>query len=210
MMGEIENAMIARLRLATKVDGLLGYRIPTIDSYGEELGSETLRLQVATLPSVWFTFMGAEATGDDDQAWSGRFVAVAAAGNARNERASRLGAAGAVGVYQIAKDLRGLFKGHQLGLPIEPLTARSIRLIKSPILVKNGVNVLAVEFVTGWYEGAEFEAPALITAENEAHEGDPDWIVRRQLGDFTTFNVKWEPPVPSDVEQTIDLSQEAP
>jgi len=210
-MDLIENAIIARLKLANGAAGVLGYTLRSINSYGEQLASENLKQVINSLPAVWVTFLGAQrVAGEDDHQWSARFVVIAAHRNARNEKASRLGAAGEVGVYQIANDIRGLFNGHRLGLAIDDLSPNAIRLIKSPVLAQNMVNVLAVEFETGWYEGADFEAPALITAENASHAEDPDWVARRQLGDFTTFNVAWGPPVPSDVEQTITLPQEAP
>lgn len=211
MMDLIENGIIARLKLANSTPGLLGYTLKSIDSYGEQLASENLKGVITNLPAVWVTFLGAQkVAGEDDCQWSARFVVIAAHRNARNEKASRLGAGDDVGVYQIANDIRGLLNSEQLGLAIDGLDPQAIRLIKSPVLARQMVNVLAVEFLTGWYEGASFEKPELIAAANAAHEDDPDWVPRRQVGNFTTFNVAWGPPVPTDVNQTITLPQEAP
>ena len=209
MMGEIENAMVKRLKLANGVAGLLGYTLRSIESYGEQLRSDKVKTVANTTPAVWVTFLGAQKiAGEDDHVWQARFAVIAAHKNARNEAASRLGAGDEVGVYQIANDVRGLFNGHSLGLAIGGLDPQAIRLIKSPELAQSMVNVLAVEFLTDWYEGVGFEAPGLITAENAARAGEPGYVPRRQLGDFANFNVKWEPPVPSDTGDSITVPQE--
>ena len=209
MMGEIENAMIKRLKLANGVAGLLGYTLRSIESYGEQLRSDKVKTVANTTPAVWVTFLGAQKiAGEDDHVWQARFAVIAAHKNARNEAASRLGAGDEVGVYQIANDVRGLFNGHSLGLAIGGLDPQAIRLIKSPELAQSMVNVLAVEFLTDWYEEDAFEAPGMIAAENAARADEPGYVPRRQLGDFANFNVKWEPPVPSDTGDSITVPQE--
>ncbi|MDP7142688.1 MAG: DUF1834 family protein [Alphaproteobacteria bacterium] len=112
MIGTIENALIARLDRINDA-GALGYNLRQIKSYSGELRSQAERARMKDFPAAWLAFDGADPVQDLNGfvKMRGRWTWLVATENFRNEKASRHGAGGDVGVYQIGTDLISIFAG---------------------------------------------------------------------------------------------------
>ncbi len=179
IFSDLEDAIIARLTgKSGNGDGKLGYAL-TVGSYGGEFDSE------ADLESARVKFPCAlvllKEIGRGQENSTGQKVPVTytifvAAQNRRGDRARRQGAAGQVGTYQIAWDIRALLKGQMLGLDeeIDPLVPGSIISIINGTINSRSVSVYAMTLTTHWYEDL---APVSDDSLGEFLELDAAWDI---------------------------------
>ncbi|MDB5432425.1 MAG: Mu-like prophage FluMu protein gp37 [Caulobacter sp.] len=177
MIGEIENAMLARLQAASDSDAL-GYRFKKLASLPIDF-DERLAEYVKDFPAAWSVFSGAtlvESYSSGAAKVEGSFAIVVAATNLRNEAQARHGgAAGEIGSYQLVSDAAGLLLGQELGLDIEAVAFRAITTLYSGKMIgERRASVLALEMTVRF-----LISPA-------AGAGD--------LNDFTTFHADWDVP----------------
>lgn len=155
MIAEIEDAIIARIIAAASATPGLGYKLPTVESYGGELDGD-LATVVRKFPAVWVTFAGCKASTKANSAgtkWKTQatFVTMAGSRNVRGERATRQGVKVAgvlkeVGAYQMLKDISLLLAGNDLGLAITRLQPGAIRTLYNTKLKGQGLAVFAREW----------------------------------------------------------------
>jgi phage gp37-like protein len=181
MIAAIENGMRADLNAAS-AGGLLGYAWRTSETYPEEWDSYLKEKGDWKSPAHWAVFAGAtdlRFTDIGNVRLSGaQFGLVVAAENLRNETATRHGGpdgAGEVGSYQLALDALAILSGSKLGLDIDPLRPRSMRLVRPFDALKDRkVSMIALQFETA------FEITTLPA------EAD--------LDDFRTLHLDWDVP----------------
>lgn len=182
MIGELENAVIARLKAAS--DGnYLGYKYRTFETYPADWDAY-LTTKVLNWPAVWVTFGGMteiERVADGSYVMA-HFGIVVAAQNLRNETMTRQGGPNGTaepGSYQLAWDVIGLINGSDLGL--DWLNACEFKALKfvaaTPAMLQKSVSMLAVEFTTRF-----LLMPDRIDLTGEF------------TGDLATFDVKWDVP----------------
>ncbi len=155
MIAAIEDAIIARIVAAASATPGLGYKLPTVESYGGELDDD-LAAVVRKFPAVWVTFAGCRAStkaSTQGNKWKtpATFVTMCGSRNVRGERATRKGLTVGgvikeVGVYQILKDVGLLLAGNDLGLAITPLKPGAIRTLYNTKLNGQGLAVFAREW----------------------------------------------------------------
>ncbi|MYM32261.1 DUF1834 family protein [Duganella sp. CY15W] len=143
MIGQIEDAMIARLKTLQVAR--------SVESYGGQFDDEAFDV-ARVLPAIWVTFAGA---GKPEQRASGKFLTpltfavMCAARSVRSERASRHGGpAGEIGAYQMVEALMPLFAMEDLGLPIDHFRPGAIRTLYNTKLRSIGLAVFAQEWHT--------------------------------------------------------------
>lgn len=161
MIAEIEDAIIARIVAAAAATPGLGYKLPTVESYGGELDDD-LAAVVRKFPAVWVTFAGCRAstkmaTAGGKWKTQATFVTMCGSRNVRGERATRQGLTVGgvikeVGVYQILKDVGLLMAGSDLGMAITPLKPGAIRTLFNTKLNGQAVAVFAREWHTEFIE----------------------------------------------------------
>lgn len=161
MIADIEDAMIARIVAAAAATPGLGYKLPTVESYGGELDDD-LAAVVRKFPAVWVTFAGCRAstkltTAGGKWKTQATFVTMCGSRNVRGERATRKGLTvdgviKEVGVYQILKDVGLLMAGSDLGLAITALKPGAIRTLFNTKLNGQAVAVFAREWHTEFIE----------------------------------------------------------
>lgn len=154
MIGAIEQAMINRVNAAASSNAL-GYAL-TAQSYAGELDADGGG-EVRNFPAVWITFAGErpDAQGPGRSTWMRAvFTAFCAQRNRRNDAASRHGAAGKVGAYQLLEDVRAVLLGQTLDLEISPLAPGAVRTIIAGKLQGEQAVVYAVEFTTRYALGS--------------------------------------------------------
>lgn len=196
MIGSIEEAILTRIRAASDA-GTLGYRVRTITSLPSESLDDFFTREVIQFPAVAAVFAGCPTPEDmgRGQTWryAPTFVLVVAAANARNERATRQGAAGEVGSYQLAHDVTRLLVGQRLGLEIDPLEPGPVRSLFTGAVRKRPVSLYGVELRT------RFVLEGLGTEE---------------LPDFATFHANWDVPplgtvaAPLPADDTADATDD--
>lgn len=196
MIGEIELAILARVRAASDQNAL-GYRLPTIASYAGETDDD-LATRIKAFPAVWVHYAGSsfsERGGGQHQAES-TFAVIAASKNAGGEEARRHGDQRKPGAYRIALDCLGLLAGQTLGLDIQPFKPRRI--------VSIGGRKLAQKQI----------APYML--ELRVLHGFPAVRLAGGIADFATFHADWDlppignvtPPLPAanaDASDTVEL-----
>ncbi|MEW5727723.1 MAG: phage protein Gp37 [Pseudomonadota bacterium] len=186
MIGEIENAIIARLEGASP-----GYKLH-VATYGGELDDiETLGTVVPKFPAALVVMKG---IGRPQPSAGGRIVPVtwtvfACAQNRRNERASRHGArTGAeVGSYQLVTDIRALLKDSRLGLEIGPMVPGLVSSLFNGKLKAALISVYACDFTCTFFEDD--------VAAEDAAAGD--------LSDFLTLRAYWDLPPHGNVQPPL-------
>lgn len=193
MIGAIENAMLARIQQASDAD-LLGYRLRTVKSYAadldERLEAEQLRNQ---FPAVWVVFTGwAQPVERGPRLWSTQagWTLVVGARNLRNDRATRHGAAGEPGSYQLLVDVQALLVGQRLGLPIDPIAPGPARSLYNGDLAQQQISLYALDLTT------RFDIEAALDG------ADP-------LGEFETFNANWDIPPHGNVGRELPADDSA-
>lgn len=155
MITEIEDAIIARIVAAAAATPGLGYKLPTVVSYGGELDGD-LEAVVRKFPAVWVTFAGCRASVKVDtqgNKWRtpATFVTMVGSRNVRGERSTRQGVKVAgvlteVGAYQMLKDVSLLLAGSDLGLAITRLKPGAIKTLYNTQLRSSGLAVFAREW----------------------------------------------------------------
>lgn len=167
MIAAIENAIAARLQSASDL-GILGYRLKTVATYGGQLDDEeSVRRAATMLPACFVVCLGESLEADlggGRYRMEGLFGVIAAAGNARSERDRRHGGPGAVGTYQMRRDIRTLLTDQTLGLEQGYLVPRGTRPFFTRVLDGLGISVLSVEFSMSWCEEAAGQAESVPAA----------------------------------------------
>lgn len=198
MIGEIENAILGRLQAASD-SNVLGYKFRTLETYGGQFDDQRLP-ELVQFPAGYVVFLGdrhKQEHGAFDE-YEGTFALILAATNYRNEQATRHGAAGEVGTYQLITDARALLKRQTFGLDIGGLTPGDARPLFTGQVKQRRASVFAVEFKTTFTDATSVEAKI------------------SGLDDFLRFHAAWdvppignvgEPPDPEnpDAEDIIEL-----
>lgn len=200
MFDQVEDAIIARIKAAASATPGLGYKLPTVESYGGEL-DENLEAVIRKFPAVWVTFAGCKAsvkakTAGDKWKTQATFVTMCGARNVRGERATRQGVKVGgvikeVGVYQMLKDVAALLSGNDLGLQITRLQPGAIRTLFNTKIGNQGLAVFARE----WH--CEFT------------EGQPREQIDPSSGDFLKFGIGYYSQPDdgvADVSSVVNLS----
>ena len=161
MISQIEDAIIARINAAAAATPGLGYKLPTVESYGGELDDD-LAAVVRKFPAVWVTFAGSGksrpvATARNKWITPATFVVMVGARNVRGERATRKGLTVGgvikeVGVYQMLSDISLLLVNNDLGLPIEYFKPGATRTLFNTKLNGQAMAVFAREWHTEFVE----------------------------------------------------------
>ncbi len=180
MIASIELAMIAALRVAAETRPL-GYAWRTLETYPEEWDSYLKEKGDWKAPAAWAVFAGATSLRFTDlgavRVEGAQFGLVVAAENLRNEAATRHGGPEGTaepGSYQLALDALSILAGSNLGLDIDPLQPRAIRLVRPfDALKERKVSMLALQFETG-FEFSTFPIDAELDAFETLHI---DWDV---------------------------------
>ncbi|QUM72183.1 phage protein Gp37 [Sphingopyxis granuli] len=157
MIAQIELAMLAALKAAGDF-GVLGYAWRTLETYPEEWDSYLKEKGDWKSPAAWAVFAGANAIRFTDlgnvRLEGAQFGLVVAAENLRNETATRHGGpagAGEPGSYQLALDALAILSGRDLGLDIDQLVPRSLRLVRPfDALKERKVSMIALQFETAF------------------------------------------------------------
>lgn len=193
IFAELEDAILKRItdRVGTGA-GKLGYSL-NVGQYAGEFDSEA-DLEAARLKFPCALILMKE-IGRGQENSTGQKVPVTytifvAAQNRRGERARRRGAAGAVGTYQIAWDIRQLLKGQMLGFDadIDPLVPGPISNVINGSSNSKSVSVYACSFSTNWYEDL---AP----------------MSDEQLGEFLELDVAWDIPPHGNVNPPLPAAE---
>ena len=201
MIGAIEKGIVDRIKAANGPSQALGYSLRCIASYGNELDDDINKV-IKQFPAVWVVYQGEPRP---KEATAGRwihapaFAIVCCAKSLRNEKASRRGAGGEIGSYQIFQDVRALLTGQTLGLEISPIEPGEVR----PIVNAKTRDKNASIYVQTVHTGYESNQPADAAT----------------LDDFATFHSDWDipphgnvtPPLPADeadAEDTVILETE--
>jgi len=151
---------------------------------------------VKSFPAVWVVFKGEAAPediGDGAFRHQPTFSILVGQQNRRNEKASRRGADGKVGSYQMIEDIRGLLAGQSLALDIETFQPGAVRA-----LVNNKTaSIYALEVSTRYVSEAAFDTVADTFAALHV-----DWDVP-PLGNVTGPLPVTDPLNPADAEDLI-------
>ncbi len=208
MIGEIETAIVTRI-LSASSGGHLGYKLKTVASYGGQFDSDQeLKKALPGMPGAWVTLLRDR---KDREIVNGlwrmkaEFAIIVAATSKRNEAARRHGAAGAVGVYQIARDIRILLADQKLGLEMDYLTPEGARTFPLAVAEANSVGILAVEFSTTYQL---MGSPDIPTAALPPHTADDTLLagLNRAAGvtDFALAHVDWDAPLAKSDDVTLE------
>lgn len=172
MIGDIETAIVERLKTAE-----LGYKMQVAPFKANS--DEDIEIVLKNSRASALVVFESENKTDDDYGMARTevtFGILLFARNVRNERASRLGGNGAVGVYQMIEDVKALLHDNDLGLGIAPLK----HLRSSPLGTSNvkGFNQSAwlVEFSTAY---------SFLPFDSQKHQ---------TLSDFLKLHAAWDLP----------------
>jgi phage gp37-like protein len=193
IFAELEDAIIRRItEHAGSGEGKLGYAL-NVGSYGGEFDSEA-ELEAARVKFpcalVLMKEIGRGTATSTGQKVPVTYTVFVAAQNRRGERARRRGAAGAIGTYQIAWDIRQLLKGQMLGFDaeIDRLVPGSISSIINGVFSSKSVSVYACSFSTTWYED-------LTAVSDEC------------LGEFLELDAAWDIPPLGNVQPPLPAAE---
>lgn len=193
MIGAIENAMI-RVPLDAGKNGILGYEYRTAETYPADWDEYFKEKTNWRAPAIWAVFAGATGMsllGSGDIMVEGaQFGLVVAAESLRNEEASRHGHTAengklTPGSYQLALDALRLLSGNPLGLDIQALQPKALRLVRpSALMLERRASLIALQFETSF-----ILSPL-----------DPS----ADLGDFERLHLDWDLPPFGGVDGDID------
>lgn len=189
MIGQIEDAIIARIEAAAAAGGVLGYRFRAVATYSGEMDQEVKHV-APSFPACWVAYMGEdrpEPLGDGTYRHEPTFALVIAARNVRNERARRHGSVGEVGTYQMLEDLRALLSGKDLGLEIRDIEPGATRQLVNRQVQDQKLSVLTLELHTA------YETKAALPDAN--------------IEDFLTFHADWDIPGGADAEEPLPAAE---
>ncbi|MBI1262951.1 MAG: DUF1834 family protein [Rhizobiales bacterium] len=188
MIGLVENAILARMKAASDA-GVLGYKYRALESWGGQFADDDQLNKLIQYPAAYVAYLGSTPSGEtgayDQQ--TARFAVMLASQNVRNEAATRHGAAGEVGVYQMIIDAQGLLKRQDFGLDISGLSLGPVRPLFSGKLETRRISVFAVEFTTIYSDAPDIDAQI------------------EELDDFSTFHVNWDLPPLGNVAPANEL-----
>lgn len=192
MIGNIENAMIDVLRRAGAAGpgSVLGYKYRTLETYPADWDEYFKEKTEWKAPGAWAVFGGATSmslVGDEILVEGAQFGLVVGAENLRNEQATRHGGPGAgeVGSYQLAIDAGRLLSGNALGLDIQALQPKGMRMVRpSALMIERRASLMVLQFETS------FTLAPL----------DPD----ADLGDFERLHLDWDIPPFGGVDGDLD------
>lgn len=176
MISAIEQGAIARIAAASQ-SGVLGYEFREVTSYGGQF-DEDINEVIQNFPGFWVTFSREgepQRVGTDIYRHEPVFAALVGAKNFRNEAASRHGASGEPGSYQLLKDARALLVGQILAPDTGAIVPGRTFTLFNRQTHRLKVSVLGFEFTSAYQDG-----PA-----------QPDISA---LDDFATFHVDWDLP----------------
>ncbi len=146
MIGIIEDDIIGRVNTAKAAD-VMGY-LKTVKTYGGELAA--IERAVRSFPAVLVVYNGDQAdetrSTANTEARVYNFIAFCCGLNLRSEEATRKGAGDGVGSYQIAEDIRLLFRGFSLpNVSAEEIRVPSIRPVMNDMAGQQLVSIYAVD-----------------------------------------------------------------
>lgn len=179
MIAAIENAIIARLKLAAELD-LLGYRWRTAETYPADW-DRWLKDKMGQLndPGFWVVFAGGPNTprsSNGTKRVKAVFGVIVFARSQANETATRHGRGSAPGSYQLIEDVIGLLDGQSLGLDIDALDVGAVRVVRpSEALGEFKGSMLGIELTTA-FEIAQ----------------TPDDLSSDDPVPFTDFHMNWD------------------
>lgn len=189
MIGEIETAIVARIRAASD-SGTLGYRIPSVATYQGQLDDPgELAKLLPKFPAVLVTYAGDQEPAPRGRGWEYKpvYTILVVARNLRNEAARRHGAGpDEVGSYQLVIDLRALLVGQRLGLDIAALEPGRVRSIFNGRLKASQMSIYALTFSTA-FAGAASQPTG--------------------LADFSTFHADWDIPGGATVQPPLPAAE---
>lgn len=193
MIAAIEQAIIDRLKLA-ETNGVLGYRLKKIATYGGELTDGKLNEVVRGLPAFLVIFNEQTKLGTYQNGaiveWRALFTVFCAAKSLRNEKAARHGTEiGEVGSYQMFKDALALIGCQKLGLEIGALIPQRVLPILNDRSDRDLASIYAVQFAT-------------VYREDNGQKAD-------SLDDFETFHANWDVPVHGNVSTDLPADSTA-
>lgn len=169
MIAAIETAIVERLRSASAL-GILGYRLKTVETYGGQFDDmDSLRMAAAKLPAAFVACLGEKLDADLNGGryrMKGSFAVIVAAKNAGSEQARRHGSPGAVGTYQIRRDVRVLLSDQTLGLDVGYLVPEGTHPFFTVVNRGLQISILSVEFSMTWVEESSGQCdglPAVLT-----------------------------------------------
>ncbi len=193
MIGAIENAMIGIPRAAGE-SGVLPYKYRTAETYPADWDEYFKEKTNWVGPACWAVFTGAtnlSLLGSGEIEFGGaQFHLIVAAESQRNEEASRHGFTAGngdrkPGSNQLAMDAVRLLGGNALGLDIQALQPKAIRVIRpTALMTERRAALLSVQFETS------FTLAPL----------DPD----AELGDFERLHLDWDIPPFGGVDGDLD------
>lgn len=193
LIGGIENAIIERIKQAQSQKAL-GYTLKKIGTYGGEL-AESVERAVMSFPAVLCIYNGDNLdTNRSTEMQDMRvynFVLFCCAKSLRNEAAGRKGAGDKVGSYQIADDMRNLFREHKFdGLDSWPVRVLSVRPVMNDKPSQQLVSVYAVDL------------QVTVSVDYE-----PD---TSGLHPFNIFHANWDiPPFNEDIQSPLPADDKA-
>lgn len=176
MISRIEDAIVNHIQAAAASAPGLGYRIPTVASYGGELDDDLAQV-VRSFPAVWVAYAG----GGKPKPYSAShgkwvvpatFAVMVGARNVRGERSTRHGLKVGgqvveVGAYQMLADISLLLLNQDFGLSIKELVPGATKTLYNTKLNGQALAVFAREWHTEFIE-EQPRAPIDPT--------DPDWL----------------------------------
>ena len=180
MIGAIEQGMIDKLEAVSNT-ATLGYEFTGIESYSGQLDGH-LREIIKSFPAVWIAFAGSKVIKQYVGSTKRKaiFKAFVGAKSLRNEKASRHGANGKAGSYQMFQDVIAVLSGETFDLEISPLEAGDITPLLNNRSDKDLASVYAVDFSTTYTSDVSI----------------PD---DSDLDDFQTFHSNWDVPAHGNV-----------
>jgi phage gp37-like protein len=201
MIVAIEDAFVDRIRSASEC-GLLGYRLKTVDLYGGLFDdADEVKRAIPNMPAAWVFFLDEKperVTGNGKWEMGAEFSVLVATTSKRNESDRRHGTAGAVGVYQMARDARTLLTDQTLGLDIGRVEFTRTRPVRLSWMTALGVSALGVDFKVSYELLAAPDAGAAALAAGIA-EGNPTLMaaMNRAAGitDFALVQADWQAPL---------------
>lgn len=154
MIIEIENAIIARVQLATTVDDQSVIR--ACESLPTNLTEQELTKRLRNAPAVYVSFLGGQAIRENEASIEGEFVVYFLTRNAGGEKQRRTGDATAIGAY----DLMQLCIPALQGLPVPDvgsLSLKSVANLFAETLDAQGMSLYSAAFAIPM----AFETPEL-------------------------------------------------
>ncbi|MBS4046185.1 MAG: DUF1834 family protein [Alphaproteobacteria bacterium] len=155
-IGQIENAIAARIKQASNGDAL-GYKLKKVESYSGQFDTDEFAQLTAQFPCALVAYVGDWQPPERRQ--GGRqvfpkFAILCGSKNLRNQAAGRIGSDNDVGSVQIAADIRMLLSEQMLGLQMDPLEPGAAVPVINSTTRDRYASVISIEFLGGYFEQA--------------------------------------------------------